>query len=128
MSDSDPIPGERPVRARRRLVVRLAGALLTLVGIANVALGGLALTTSAFDLPDTTATTLVVLGIATALLAGFVAAGRRWAMLLALVVFGGLFAVQAFGATGGAPAPAVVTLAVVLVPLVLAIRATMTDE
>lgn len=67
---------------------------------------------------------LVVLGVLTAGLGMFVGVGHRWAMVVALVVFGGLFAVQAFGATGGSPAPAAITLAVVLLPLVLAMRAT----
>jgi hypothetical protein len=49
-------------------------------------------------------------------------------MVTALVVFGGLFVVQAFAASGGESAPALVTLAVVLVPLVLALRAGRTGD
>lgn len=53
------------------------------------------------------------------------AIGRRWALLVALAVFGLLFVIQAFAAAGtGVSAPAAITLAVVVLPLVLAVRAT----
>ena len=113
-----------PSTPRPRPVVRVAGGVVGLVGLANVVLGALALTTGWLRLDDATAVTLAVLGVLTLALGVLVATARRWAMVVALVVFGALFAVQAFSATGGAPAPAVITLAVVLLPLVLALRST----
>ena len=98
--------------------------MVALVGVANVALGVLALATDRLRLDDPTSTALVVLGVLTLALGVLVAQGRRWAMVLAVVAFGGLFGIQAFGASGGAPAPAVITLALVLLLLVLALRAT----
>lgn len=119
---------DRPVSARPRPVVRLAGVLLALVGVGNAVLGLVAWATDRIDLPTSTSVALVVLGSVTAALGALVWTGRRWATVLALVVFGGLFGIQALGATGGAPAPAVITLAVVLVPLVLAARAQRADD
>lgn len=106
---------------------RIAGALLVLLGLVNVVLAVISLTTDVIRLAGPETGALAVLGTFTAVLGVFVLRGRRWAMVTSLVVFGGLFVVQAFAATGGESAPALVTLAVVLVPLVLALRAGRTD-
>lgn len=103
---------------------RLAGSLLVVLGIANVALAGIAAFTGSIRLADATAAVLGLLGLVTVVLGVLVARGRQWALVTSLVVFGGLFIVQAFAATGsGSAAPAVITLGVVVLPLVLALRA-----
>ncbi len=108
---------------------RLAGALLVALGLANVVLAGITAFTGLIRLPDATAVVLGLLGVVTVVLGVFVAIGRRWALITSLVVFGGLFVIQAFAATGsGSSAPAVVTLGVVVLPLVLALRATRTTD
>lgn len=117
------------VRRGRPRIVRVAGSLLVLLGLANVVLAGLAAFTGYIRLADSTAVALGLLGVVTVVLGALVAAGRRWALVASLVVFGGLFVVQAFAATGtGGLAPAVITLAVVVVPLVLALRATRSSD
>ena len=102
---------------------RLAGAVLVLLGAANVALAGIALWTELIRLPASAAGALGVLGLVTVVLGVFVLRRRRWALVASLVVFGALFLLQAFAAGGGSTTPALVTLAVVLVPIVMALRA-----
>lgn len=106
-------------------VVRVAGSLLVLLGLANVVLAGISATTGLIRLSGATATAQGLLGSATVALGVLVFLGRRWALTTALTAFGLLFVVQAFAATDdGALAPALVTLLVVVLPLVLAWRAT----
>lgn len=118
-----------PSAQRRPAGPLVAGAVLGLLGLANVAVGALALATGLVRLTPATAGTLVVLGVVTVALAALVARAVRWATVLALVVFVGLFVAQAAngGGTSG-PAPALVTLAVVIAPLVLALRGQRGDE
>lgn len=116
---------ERAVREQRR-AVRVAGVVLLLVGLANTAFGVLALTTDLVRLLPPDAGMLAALGVATAALGVLVLQGRRWAVTLALVVFGVLFVVQAVRAATAEDAagsvPAMVTLALVVVPLLVARR------
>ena len=107
----------------RSAAARVAGVLLVLLGVMNLVLAGIALWTTMIRLSTATAVALGVLGLVTVVLGVFVARRRRWALVVSLVIFGVLFLVQAFAATGGGTAPALITLAVVLVPIVLALRA-----
>lgn len=107
----------------RQLAARTAGVLLVVLGAANVVLAGISTWTDQIRLSEATAGALALLGLVTAVLGVFVLRGRRWALVTSLLVFGGLFAVQAFAASGGEDAPALITLALVVVPLVLAVRA-----
>lgn len=118
-----------PETTRVRPVLRVAGLLLVLLGLANVVLAGVAAATTLIRLPDSTTVVLGLLGLATVVLGVLVARGSRWALVTALVVFGGLFVVQAFAATDGSgAAPAVVTLAVVVAPLAVAAHRTRGDH
>ena len=109
---------------RRTGAARLAGVLLVLLGVTNVTLSAMALTGDAIRISDGTGLALGVLGLVTVVLGVLVFRGRRWAILAALVVFGGLFAIQLFASSGGATTPALITLAVLVVPLLVALRAT----
>lgn len=112
-----------PSAQRRPVGPLVAGAVLGLLGLANVVVGVLALATGLVRLTPATAGSLLVLGVVTVALGVLVARAVRWATVLALVVFVGLFVAQAASGGGASgPAPALVTLAVVVAPLVLALR------
>lgn len=131
-SPAEPAPGspvESTAGGRRPAAPVVAGVVLGVVGLANVVVGVLAAVTGLVRLTPATAGTLAVLGLVTVALGVLVARRVRWATVLALVVFVGLFVTQAAaGGDAAGPAPALVTLAVVIAPLVLALRSARLNE
>lgn len=113
-----------PDDRRAPTATRVAGVVLLLVGGANIAFGVLSTATDLVRLAPPDAGLLAVLGVATVALGVLVLRGLRWAVNLALLVFGGLFVLQAArAATGGdvaGTAPALVVLALVVLPLLYA--------
>lgn len=110
--------GENPVR-EVRWPARLAGALLVLLGLANVVLGVLSLATDLTRLGGETAGVLLSLGLATAIVGFFVWRGRRGALHVALGVFGVLLVLEIVTAADRATGRLVV-LAVVVGALLFA--------
>lgn len=103
-------------------VVRVAGWLLVLVGIANFALGAAGLTVASDEVGVGAAVGLVVAGAVTTLGGRLVTRGSRVALYVALAVFEALLIVRLLTlGDGGASGPSLAVLVVLNVLLFVAV-------
>ena len=104
------------------MAARAAGALLLVVGLANVAVGAVGLLTDQRDLSAWVAAALLLAGLATVVLARWVWRGHRRAVVLGLVVFELLLVPRllGLGEVTGAEIVSVVALLAVVVALGIA--------